>query len=58
MNDFISYAKNRPTLLLGYFKGVDMSNGGKEFTKSQIKLSDEEMQKYFGDAIAKIQQSQ
>lgn len=58
MNDFISYAKNRPTLLLGYFKGVDMSNGGKEFTKSQIKLSDEEMQKYFGNAIAKIQQSQ
>ena len=58
MNEFVNYAKRRPMLLLGYFKGVDMDNGGKEFSKSQIKLSDEEMQKYFGDAIAKIQQDQ
>ena len=58
MREFVSYAERRPMLLLGYFKGVDMDNGGKEFSKSQIKLSDAEMQKYFGDAIALVQQRQ
>ncbi len=42
MTDLVNYAKKRPTKILGYFDGV-------------FHFSDEEKQRYFGEAVAKIQ---
>ena len=42
LTDLVNYAKTRPTKILGYFDGV-------------FHFSDEEKQRYFGDAVAKIQ---
>ena len=40
----VTYAQQRPTKLLGYFRNA-------------LSMSDADMEKYFGDAIAIIQQS-
>ena len=42
LTDLVNYAKTRPTKILGYFDGV-------------CHFTDEEKQRYFGDAVAKIQ---
>lgn len=42
LKEFVDYAQTRPTKILGYFDGV-------------FNFTDAEKQKYFGDAVAKIQ---
>ena len=42
LKELVEYAQTRPTKILGYFDGV-------------FNFTDAEKQKYFGDAVAKIQ---
>lgn len=48
MKVMIQYAQQRPTKIIQYFSGRGVSG-------SKISMTDEQLQHYFGDAIAKIQ---
>ena len=48
MKVMIQYAQQRPTKIIQYFSGKGVSG-------SKISMTDEQLQHYFGDAIAKIQ---
>ena len=51
IGEMVKYAEERPKKLIQYFSGRGIDG-------SKIKLTDEQMMHYFGDAIALIQQAE